>query len=231
VGVGDGGPRHASAAELKDQLDAERLGIPFLVYRDGGDVQCIVSLDSGTVQRLTMGRAPDNHVPLAWDGHVSRVHAEMVLTGGNWVLDDDGLSRNGTWVNGERLVRRRRLEDGDVVRVGTTHIRFRMPHREDFGTTALDSSGPPEASLSPAQRRVLIALCRPLAGGDAYATAATNQQIAEELFLSVDAVKTHLRALFAKFGVEQLGQNQKRSALAARALTSGAITRDELVGR
>ena len=154
----------------------------------------------------------------------------MVLTGGNWVLDDDGLSRNGTWVNGERLVRRAGAsEDGDVVRVGTTHIRFRMPHREDFGTTALDSSGPPEASLSPAQRRVLIALCRPLAGGDAYATAATNQQIADELFLSVDAVKTHLRALFAKFGVEQLGQNQKRSALAARALTSGAITRDELV--
>ena len=78
---------------------------------------------------------------------------------------------------------------------------------------------------------MLIALCRPLAGGDAYATAATNQQIADELFLSVDAVKTHLRALFAKFGVEQLGQNQKRSALAARALTSGAITRDELVER
>ena len=33
---------------------------------------------------------------------------------------------------------------------------------------------------------------------------ATNQQIAEELFLSVDAVRTHLRVLFAKFGIERL---------------------------
>jgi predicted component of type VI protein secretion system len=205
--------------------------MPFLVYRDGDDVQRIVALDRAALQRLTVGRAPDNDVPLVWDGHVSRVHAELSVAGGDWVLDDDGLSRNGTWVNGERLMRRRRLEDGDVLRVGTTHIRFRMPLRDDFGTTALDSSGPPEASLSPAQRRVLIALCRPLAGGDPYATPATNQQIAAELFLSVDAVKTHLRALFAKFGVEQLGQNQKRSALAARAMTSGVISRDELVER
>ena len=184
-------------------------------------MQCIVSLDSGTVQRLTMGCAPDNHVPLAWEGQRPACARELVLAGGNWVLSDHGLSRNGTWVNCEWCWRRR--EDGaDVVRVGATHIRFRMPHLEDFGITAPDSSGPPEASLSPAQRRVLIALCRPLAGGDEYATAATNQQIADELFLSVDAVKTHLRALFAKFGVEQLG----RTRSAARSLRMLYLRRD-----
>ena len=54
--------------------------------------------------------------------------------------------------------------------------------------------------LSEAQRRVLVALCRPFKESSGYATPATNQQIAAELFLTVDAVKTHLRALFAKFG-------------------------------
>jgi hypothetical protein len=38
-----------------------------------------------------------------------------------------------------------------------------------------------------------------------------NQQIAEELFLSLDAVKSHLRSLFHKFGIDQLPQNQKRA--------------------
>ena len=54
--------------------------------------------------------------------------------------------------------------------------------------------------LSETQRRVLVALCRPFRDGSAFATPATNQEIAAEVFLGVDAVKTHLRALFAKFG-------------------------------
>ena len=40
---------------------------------------------------------------------------------------DDGLSRNGTFVNGERVTRRRRLLDGDELRIGSTTIRFRAP--------------------------------------------------------------------------------------------------------
>jgi hypothetical protein len=70
---------------------------------------------------------------------------------------------------------------------------------------------------------VLVALCRPFKETSGYVTPATNQQIAAELFLSVDAVKTHLRALFAKFWVEQLPQNQKRVRLVELALT-GAVT-------
>ena len=49
------------------------------------------------------------------------------------------------------------------------------------------------ASLSPTQRQIVMALCRPYKHDDPYATPASNQQIADELFLSVDAVKTHLR--------------------------------------
>jgi hypothetical protein len=44
-------------------------------------------------------------------------------------------------------------------------------------------------SLSPSQRQVITALCRPYTSGSPYATPATNQQLAEEIFLSVDSVK------------------------------------------
>ena len=52
----------------------------------------------------------------------------------------------------------------------------------------------------------------------------SNRQIAEELFLSVPAVKLHLRALFDKFGVEDLPQNEKRLALVGRARASGLVS-------
>ena len=81
--------------------------------------------------------------------------------------------------------------------------------------------------LTPAQRRVLIALCRPFKDST-YATPATNQQIADELVVSVDAVKSTLRALFEVFGVDDLPQNQKRASLALQAMRSGVITRRDL---
>jgi predicted ArsR family transcriptional regulator len=73
------------------------------------------------------------------------------------------------------------------------------------------SEVPAAATISPGQRRVLVALCRPYKDGGAFATPATNQAIAAELHLSVDAVKTHMRALFEKLGVEDLPQNKKGS--------------------
>ena len=48
------------------------------------------------------------------------------------------------------------------------------------------------------------------------------------MFLGVDAVKTHLRALFGKFGLEELAQNEKRVRLAECALELGLVRRGEL---
>jgi DNA-binding CsgD family transcriptional regulator len=115
------------------------------------------------------------------------------------------------------------------MRIGRTEIIFRAPGAGGSTETVLsDGDALTAAGISPAQRRVLVALCRPYKEGASFATPATNAQIAEELVLSVDAVKTHLRALFEKFGVEDLPQNQKRVALVERALGSGLITEREL---
>ena len=56
------------------------------------------------------------------------------------------------------------------------------------------------------------------------ATPATNRQIADEVFLSVDAVNAHLRVLFDRSGLSDLPQNEKRARLAAMILASGALT-------
>ena len=63
-----------------------------------------------------------------------------------------------------------------------------------------------------------------------FATPATNREIADELYLSVDAVKAHLRTLFEKFDVGGLPQNQKRARLAALALRDGTVSPRELRG-
>jgi DNA-binding NarL/FixJ family response regulator len=75
---------------------------------------------------------------------------------------------------------------------------------------------------------VLVALCRPFREGSEFARPATNRQIAEEVFLSVDAVKANLRALFETFEVGDLPQNQKRVRLAELALRSGVISPRDL---
>jgi hypothetical protein len=41
--------------------------------------------------------------------------------------------------------------------------------------------------------------------------------------VSVESVRTHLRALFQSFGLEDLPQNQKRAALADRAMRLGLV--------
>ncbi len=208
-------------------IEAERGGRPFLLYRDGDDREQVFSFEPGSAQ-ASVGRQQSSDLVLDWDGEVSRLHARFERVDDDWVVVDDGLSRNGTFVNDERLNGRRRLADGDTLRFGATPMTFRSPRVEEQAGTEVASEIPTAVDLSTTQRRVLVALCRPYKDGTAFASPATNQQIAEELFLSVDAVKTHLRVLFAKFGVEQLPQNQKRIRLAERAFYSGLISERDL---
>jgi hypothetical protein len=83
-------------------------------------------------------------------------------------------------------------------------------------------------NITEAQRRVLLALCRPFKDSAAFVTPPTNEHIARELYLSVDAVKKHMRALFEKFSVEHLPQNEKRARLVERAFAGGFISERDL---
>lgn len=219
--------RAGSVSELKARIEAERAGEPFLLYRDGSDEQQLFIFEPG-LMHASVGRRHSADLPLDWDDEVSRIHAQFERVEEDWTVVDDGLSRNGTFVNGERLSGRRRLADGDSVRFGTTTMTFRSPQVDQQQGTAVASDMPTAVDLSTTQRRVLVELCRPYRDGGAFASPATNQQIADQLFLSVDAVKTHLRVLFAKFGIEKLPQNQKRIRLVERAFYSGLISERDL---
>ena len=115
--------RPVSTQEVVDRLRAERAGSPFLLFRDGDRHQRIVEL--GPEPALVhVGRGPACEIALTWDGEVSRVHAVLERAGGHWTLVDDGLSRNGSFVNGRRVHGRRRLADGDEIAVGHTLLVF-----------------------------------------------------------------------------------------------------------
>jgi hypothetical protein len=209
--------------ELQALIRAARAGAPFLFLRDDAGVQQLITLRG---ERLVLGRAPGSDLEIAWDPRVSAVHAYLERRGSRWVLEDDGLSRNGTFVNGERLRGQRTLRDGDVIAVGDAVLGFRDPEPEPvLATISVPTLPVPE--VSEAQRRVLVALCRPLSGEE-RAAPATNEQIASELVLSLSAVKGHLRVLFSRFGLEQAPQNQKRLLLAERALATSVVLPAEL---
>jgi hypothetical protein len=219
-----GGLHRSTPAELKQRIEAERSGVPFLVLRDAASAQRIVKLGDERPGPLSIGRDPAADVALEWDAQVSRLHALLERVGRTWTIADDGLSRNGTFVGNERVTGRRMLRPGDVVQIGETHLAYHEPVATDVGETALASQIRFDADLSKTQRRVLAELCRPLHDQGPYASPATNQEIAAAVYLSDVAVKSHLRTLFAKFDLSALPQNRKRAALAEAALRSGALS-------
>jgi len=176
---------------------------------------------------VTIGRASSADVCLSEDSQVSRAHALLEQVAGLWTIVDDGLSRNGTFLNGRRLAHRARLRDRDKIRIGETVLTFCALPQTDSPQTVAGGILPAVTRLTEAQRSILVALCRPYENSRPYASPASNQQIADELVLSLDAVKTHLRALFHKFGIEHLPQNQKRARLAEIALELGLVADTE----
>jgi len=213
-------------SDLKARAEAERAGLPFLLYRNGDHRQQLFTLPPGSAQ-ATVGRRAPADLLLDWDDQVSRLHARFEQVQGDWVLVDDGFSRNGTFVNEERLSGRRRLNDGDTLRFGTTTITFCSPEpgQPDAPNRAQTPAG---VGLSTTQRRVLVALCRPYKGQRGFASPATSEQIADELFLSVGEVRGHLRVLHAKLGVEEPRQSETRVRLVERAFSAGLIAERDL---
>jgi pSer/pThr/pTyr-binding forkhead associated (FHA) protein len=86
------------------------------------------TLDPGTQRVLdaapvTVGRGGQNDLPLEADDFASARHARFEpRRDGVWV--EDIGSTNGTFLNGARLDKARRLKPGDVIRIGQTDLRY-----------------------------------------------------------------------------------------------------------
>jgi class 3 adenylate cyclase len=120
-----------------EQTPHKREAVPFLLYQDQAGAQRAFLLEGD--RDVTIGRGEHADVRLWWDPSVSLIHAEAVRLGQHWLINDDGVSRNGTFVNGNRISGRHRLRDGDVVRVGRTTLSFNdAPSRRRDATTVTD---------------------------------------------------------------------------------------------
>jgi pSer/pThr/pTyr-binding forkhead associated (FHA) protein len=214
--------RLRTPVELQALIAVEREGEPFLVYSAQDGAQMLLSL-ANRERRITIGRALECDVPLFYDAGVSRTHALLECLGSDWTLVDDGLSRNGSFINGTRITGRRRLADGDRLVFGDSLVVFRAPVRIDRDPTVALPDAESAATLSATQRAVLVALARPVWSGDAAAPA-TNLAVAQEINLSVDSVKAHLRVLYERYAIAGLPQNEKRARLVEIVLSTGVVT-------
>ena len=166
-------------------------------------------------ERLTFGTLESNDVVVEGDG-VSRVHAAIEQFGDAWCVRDLG-SRNGTFVNGDRIIGEHALHSGDEILLGRLRLSFHAPARGN--RTAAIAEAPP---LTPREHDVLVALCRPLLAGDAFTEPASIRAIAAELVVSDAAVKQHLSRLYVKFDVDA-NTERRRVGLANAAVARGAV--------
>ncbi len=212
--------------DLEARLAAERLGIPFLVFRDGDGQQHIFPLEPGR-RSVTIGRRDEADISLPWDPECSRLHAELELHAGEWTISDDGLSQNGTWVNELRLVGRRRLADGDIMRVGRTHITYARPGTIGIGPTLVPGELSATPKFSEQQQRILRALCKPLLGDGEGVTPTSDEGIAEMTGIAVETVTIELDHLTRALGLDDMPHPERRAEVALLALRSGLVEADD----
>jgi DNA-binding CsgD family transcriptional regulator len=179
----------------------------------------LVPLEAG---RLTLGSAPANDLALTADPTLSRLHAVLERYEAGWCVRDLD-SRNGTFVNGQRIWREHPLRPGDELRVGGTRLVYRGDEPSGAGTQA--SEPPPE--LTRREREVLLVLCRTVLAGEAFTEPASIREIARTLVVTEAAVKQHLAHLYDKFGVHGGGE-RRRVRLANESLRRGAVTMADL---
>jgi pSer/pThr/pTyr-binding forkhead associated (FHA) protein len=247
VGEGDFTPTEPSDqphSAAQARAAAARRGFPVLLYRDAAGREQIYVLDP-TRSPVAIGRSRSAAISIPWDEKVSRRHAQLELVGEDWTIDwtlvDDGRSRNGSYVNGERVVVRARLRDRDVLTIGDTAILFRASIEapadalarsadrpapdDDPSPSGMTQMGRPlvtRRSLSDSQYNVLVALARPwLASG--VVEAAADEEIARALFLSVETVRAHLDVLYARFHVEGFPPSEKRVRVVKLAAVGGLL--------
>ena len=189
--------RTVSPAELAERVHAERRGVPFVVYLDGDGRQQLVDL--GERSRRAERRARRDQRLAAAVGQRGLARARDARARRRGV--DAGRRR----ALAQRLVRQRRARRTPPAAGRRRPARHR-PHAARLrGRGGPRRERPTGARLGPARS------CRPPSAACWRRCAArarpavrrppSNREIAEELVVSVDTVKSHLHALFDLFGV------------------------------
>ena len=112
-------PQQAAAVGLRPEPQL-KMGRLVVLKSDAIDENTEFVLDSAGI---LIGRGDPNDVRLDADEYASANHARVEpRRDGVWI--EDVGSTNGTYVNGVRLSRPRKLVAGDLVRVGETDLRF-----------------------------------------------------------------------------------------------------------
>jgi predicted component of type VI protein secretion system len=93
-----------------------------------GHLVCTTGPHAGEVFQLkpaitTIGRSSDNPIPLSKDKEVSRRHAIIAYEASKFVIQDQN-SLNGTLVNNELIKEPHPLEDGDIILIGVSTLKF-----------------------------------------------------------------------------------------------------------
>ena len=104
-------------SQEQPQVETGRLVVVKSPALDEGDE---LELDSAP---LSFGRGSGNDVNLSRDEYASSKHARVESRRDGVWLEDVG-STNGTYLNGIRLTRAKKLATGDVLRIGETELRY-----------------------------------------------------------------------------------------------------------
>lgn len=186
--------------------------------RDAPGLNDVRLPDQGSV---LIGRRQEASIRIEGDSAVSREHAELSCVEGAWLIADLG-STGGTYLmrDGTRrkLIGRHRLRHGDRISVGGTIVRFHHPPDAQDGV-ATDLAEAEIDTLTPRERELLTALCADeLSGRGGWPDNAT---LARSLYISTDTVRSHLKSLYRKFGLDGVPDSQRKSRLVRRAIAEG----------
>jgi hypothetical protein len=205
---------------------AKRRGVALLTWRDDSDELRIVDLKPGAT--CSIGRRATMSIPLGWDAKVSGLHATLECVGGEWVISDNGLSTNGTWVNGERIQGGVRLCDRDVIRVGSCLLAFHAASADGrpVTTTLIEDDRDVIPAFDDTDRLLLVELCRDYLV-EGLPQAVETRTIAANLFMSEHTIKKRLGKMFARCGIDpddELPRGQKRAELMRFVVQHGIIS-------
>ena len=156
-----------------------------------------------TGEETQIGKGPRNDIVIA-DPAVSTAHAMVKLEGSAYFISDIG-SRNGTYVNGERVAGSRQLSHGDVIGIGLSKITFRLSDHSETGAietgavaAAIKAAAPPPLTQESLVQAVVGAGLVPQADVDRVRADSKGRRLYRALIEERLTTEENLRDLMGK---------------------------------